>query len=60
MGYIEICESGAAVDCYVQKAGSDLSSYMSAGADVFTLLFGVLALAASLLLARWVLKKVRL
>ena len=60
MGYIEICESGSAVDCYVQKAGSDLSAFMSAGSDVFTLLFGALALAASLLLARWIHKKVRL
>lgn len=60
MGYIEICESGSNVACYVDGAASSVSDIFGGVLDLSGLVVGALVVVASLVFFRYILRRTRL
>lgn len=59
MGYIQICESGSTVDCYVEGAASNLTAVTSHLPEINGLLLGALVLVGGLIIGKYVIKLIR-
>lgn len=57
--YLEICEAGSSVSCYVEGLGADITELYNKGGSLCGVVLGALAVIAVLYFARWLLKRVK-